>query len=66
MRSDLQRLKDMVLEFEEPHSKKERAALEVALLRELLTSWQALTEFEYQTDERLHLNMLTKRMLANG
>lgn len=35
------------------------------IYRELLTSWQSITAMDYQTDARLHLNMLTKRVL-NG
>ena len=66
MRKDLARIKDMIAKFESTQPGGKVAALteENAILRELLTSWQAVTAYEFQTDDRLHLNILTKRMLC--
>lgn len=65
MRADLERIKKMIDEFVvTPYSPSVSGAIEEnVILRELLTSWQALHSSEYQTDVKLHLNMLTKRML---
>lgn len=66
MRKDLERIKQMIDEWSSVRlSKAIMAEREIALYRELLTSWQGITAADYQTDNRFHLNMLTKRMLEN-
>jgi hypothetical protein len=65
MRSDLQRIKNMIDDLDPPDSKMKQLVAINHVLRELLTSWQGITAADYQTDERLHLNMLTKRMLES-
>lgn len=68
-RSDLERIKGLIETFEEMWgvlNVEARLSEENSILRELLTSWQGITAADYQTDNRLHLNMLTKRMLEGG
>lgn len=70
MRSDLERIKKMCdTYFEDVEASGGQAKFhlekENAILRELITSWQSMSQHEYQTDHKLHLNMLTKRMLNN-
>lgn len=68
MRSDLERIKKMIDVFRDNEDTLINDPLSLvcareAIHRELLTSWQAMNAAEYQTDAKLHLNMLTKRML---
>lgn len=59
MRKDLKRISNMIEYF---HATKDPEQ-QIAIYRELLTSWQGVTAMDYQTDDRLQLNILTKRML---
>lgn len=63
MRSDLERIKRLIDSYEEHNNGAWDEDEEIHVMRELLTSWQGITAADYQTDNRLHLNMLTKRML---
>lgn len=69
MRADLERIKKMCDEYDDACrdgcTSHVHLESENAILRELITSWQAMSANEYQTDHKLHLNMLTKRMLNN-
>ena len=66
MRADLERISTLINDYVALGSERNMISSyesEVAILRELLTSWQGLTSNEYQTDIKLHLNMLTTRAL---
>lgn len=63
MRSDLKRIEKLMDGLENVRSRWHKAEEIILVMRELLTSWQAITAAEYNTDERIQLNMLTKRML---
>ena len=71
MRSDLSRIAALIhdhnISLENGWYEDANAELqeENNIWREIVTSWQAVTAADYQTDARFHLNMLTKRML-NG
>lgn len=68
LRADLERIKKMIEEHEvqkgpDGHNLYDEGLAENSILRELLTSWTAVTSNEYNTDERLTLMILTKKML---
>ena len=66
MRADLERINKMINYHRDCGPEETNVGglqRENDILRELLTSWQALTSNEYQTDVKLHLNMLTTKAL---
>lgn len=65
MRADFERIKKMLLDYESNTDGKMKGDSDgfEEIARELLTSWLAMTEREYQTDNNLHLVMLTKKLL---